>query len=233
MENVVVMSIGENIASFRNKIVRVVRSVLFIRIVIKYRQFTMAPALYYWRNLLIVDQWRHLDGCVVECGVWRGGVSAGMAEVLGKDREYFLFDSFEGLPPAGKDDGEFAKKWQADTESETYYDNCAAEIDFAERAMKLSGSRKYNLKKGWFEDTLPEFVPPCKIAVLRLDGDWYDSTMVALDNLYKYLAPNALVIIDDYYAWDGCSRAVHDFLSKTKSLTRISKKYNICVLDVR
>ena len=99
---------------------------------------------------------------------------AGIAEILGADREYFLFDSFEGLPPATAMDGERAKAWQKDTQSPTYYDNCRAPIEFAERAMKLSSARKYKIVKGWFDDTLPKFVPPCPIAILRLDGDWYE-----------------------------------------------------------
>lgn len=227
------MNLVRNFMSIRHHLIRAIRAIRFLRLHGKYKEFTMAPANYFWRSMLIVDRWRHVKGCIVECGVWRGGMSAGMAEILGPDREYFLFDSFEGLPPAQDADGDTAKKWQADTQSETYYDNCRAPIEFAERAMELSGVPNYHLKKGWFEETLPEFVPPCPIAVLRLDGDWYESTMVVLKNLYKYLAPGALVIIDDYYAWDGCSRAIHDFLSQNKSATRITQKYGICILDVR
>ena len=219
--------------NIRNNLVRFFRAIKHWQLYRKYRKYTMATNKYFWRNMLIVDSRRHINGCVVECGVWRGGMSAGMAEILGPDREYYLFDSFEGLPPAQEADGIAAKNWQEDTQSLTYYDNCRASIEFAEQAMKLSRVPNYHIIKGWFEDTLPEFIPPCQIAVLRLDGDWYESTMVALENLYKYLAPGALVIIDDYYAWDGCSRAVHDFLSQNKSATRIIHKYGICILDVR
>jgi O-methyltransferase len=199
----------------------------------KYRKFTMAPRGYFLRNMLIVDEYRHVKGCVIECGVWRGGMSAGMAEVLGRDREYFLFDSFEGLPPATARDGEYAKNWQKDTQGAAYYDNCRAPADFAEQAMKLSGAPKYKLVKGWFENTLPPFVPPCPIAVLRLDGDWYESTMTALESLFKYVARDGVVILDDYYAWDGCSRAVHDFLSRHQLTARITQKYGVCVLEPR
>jgi O-methyltransferase len=202
----------------------------FLRLHAKYRDFTMASRQIFWRNMLVVDAHRHVAGCIVECGVWRGGMSAGMAEVLGPSRDYFLFDSFEGLPPATELDGERAKEWQADTTSETYYDNCRAPIDFAERAMRMAGVPRFHLVKGWFEQTLPGFVPPAPIAILRIDGDWYDSTMTALDSLFKHLAPNGIVIVDDYYAWDGCSRAVHDFLSKTHSTTRITQQHGICVL---
>ncbi|MEZ0308608.1 MAG: TylF/MycF/NovP-related O-methyltransferase [Ramlibacter sp.] len=209
------------------------RAVKYLWLHRKYRDFTMAPAGYFWRNLLVANEHRHIQGCVVECGVWRGGMSAAMAEVLGADRQYFLFDSFEGLPPATPEDGDHARAWQQDTTGATYYDNCSAPMDFAERAMKLSGARQYQLVKGWFKDTLAPFSPPGQIAILRLDGDWYESTLVALEALFKHLAPGGIVIVDDYYSWDGCSRAVHDFLSRHQLTARITQKHGICVLEPR
>jgi O-methyltransferase len=199
----------------------------------KYREFTMAPASNFYRNLLVVDDHRHVAGCVVECGVWRGGASAAMAELLGPQREYFLFDSFEGLPAAGPEDGEQARSWQSDTNSSTYYDNCRTPIEFAEQAMRLAGVPHYRIIKGWFENTIPAFVPPRPIAILRLDGDWYESTMTALEGLFHHLAPNGVVIVDDYYAWDGCSRAIHDFLSRHQSTARITQAHGVCVLEQR
>jgi len=183
--------------------------------------------------MLVADARRHVHGCVIECGVWRGGMSAGIAEVLGPDRDYFLFDSFEGLPPATEADGNDAKNWQKDTQGTTYYDNCRAPVEFAARAMKLSGAPRHKLIKGWFEDTLPVFVPPFPIAILRLDGDWYESTMISLESLFEHLAPGGIVILDDYYAWDGCSRAVHDFLSRRQSTARVRQEYGVCVLEPR
>lgn len=193
----------------------------------------MAPASVYWRNMLVVNEHRHVEGCVVECGVWRGGMSAGMAEVLGPSRRYFLFDSFEGLPEPSAEDGQAAREWQMDKTSPTYYDNCAAPIDFARRAMAMSGVPHYELVKGWFNETLPKFVPPEPIAVLRLDGDWYDSTLVALENLAPHMAKGGVIILDDYYAWDGCSRAVHDYLSQHKLAWRITVRHGIHMLDTR
>ncbi|MCW2573700.1 MAG: hypothetical protein JWO88_3758 [Frankiales bacterium] len=215
----------------KRRLSRLARALIHWTLHRKYRAFTMAPRYYFWRNLLIVNERRHVAGCVVECGVWRGGMSAAMAEVLGPERQYFLFDSFEGLPVPTAMDGSAAVAWQQDTQSPTYYGNCRAEIGFAEQAMRLSGAPNYRLIKGWFDQTLPNFSPPCPIAVLRLDGDWYESTLVALESLYKHLAPGGIVIIDDYYAWDGCSRAVHDFLSRHHLTARVTQKYGICVLE--
>ena len=217
---------------FRHTIVRQLRKLFFLKLCFKYRQFSMAPWRYFWRNMIIVDQYRHVQGCVIEAGVWRGGMSAGMAEVLGKQRSYFLFDSFEGLPPATELDGEEAKAYQRDTESPTYFDNCSAEMAYAETAMQRSGATNVKLVKGWFQDTMPDFVPPEPIAVLRLDGDWYDSTMVILNTMTQYLAPDALIIIDDYYAWQGCRAAVHDYLSQNKLNATIHQEYGICVLHI-
>jgi O-methyltransferase len=191
----------------------------------KYRDFTMIERPDFIANLLAVSDVRGIPGCVIECGVWRGGMSAAMAEVLGLDRQYFLFDSFEGLPPAQDIDGEEAKRYQADKSHPKYYDNCRAEQSFAEQAMKLSGAKRYQLIKGWFNQTLPEFRPPEPIAVLRIDGDWYDSVLVCLRSLARYLAPGGVVILDDYLYWEGCSKATHQFLAETQSTARIVRTY--------
>src|ERR1700736_4242629 len=80
------------------------RQALYNRLYEKYREFTMQPMHRFLNNLQLVDRYRPA-GCVVECGVWRGGAIAAIAELLGPQRTYLLFDSFEGLPPAGELDG--------------------------------------------------------------------------------------------------------------------------------
>lgn len=97
--------------------------------------------------------------------------------------------------------------------------------------MTLSAAVKYKLIKGWFSDTLPGFVPPGPIGILRLDGDWYESTMTCLEALYDHVAPRGIIVIDDYYTWDGCTRAVHDFLSKRSLSIRIQQSNGVCVLE--
>ena len=148
-------------------------------------------------------------------------MSAGLAEILGPERHYYRFDSFEGLPPAQEIDGGAALRWQSATDAPSYYDNCRAELEFSERAMALAKTRHVTFRKGWFSETLPGFVPDSGIAVLRLDGDWYESTMQCLEALYKQVTPGGLIIIDDYYTWEGCTKAVHDFLSSNKLPDRI------------
>ena len=188
----------------------------------RYRRHTMINRTTFVDNLMLAQREAPVEGDVVECGVWRGGMIRGLADALGPGRAYHLFDSFAGLPPARELDGESAVAWQQDTSSATYYDNCSAEEAHARSLFEGSGFDAV-FHHGWFEDTIPKFQPERPIAVLRLDGDWYDSTMTCLRGLFPHLAPNALVLIDDYYTWDGCARAVHDFLSETKSTARIQQ----------
>lgn len=187
----------------------------------KYSDYTMIPKYTFVENLKLCKRFHNIEGCIVECGVWRGGMSAAISEVMGL-RQYYLFDSFEGLPEAKEIDGEAAIKWQSDKEGPLYHDNCKAEIDYATQAMADSGAKNYQLIKGWFSDTLPEFsLNNEKIAILRLDGDWYESTMECLTFLYPKVSKGGIIILDDYYSWDGCSKAVHDYLSTHKLADKI------------
>jgi hypothetical protein len=196
----------------------------------KYSEYTMIHRDLYVGNLVIAEALAGASGCVIECGTWRGGMIAGIADLLGPDRRYFLFDSYEGLPPAEEIDGEAAFRFQANTEAEGYLDNCSAPIEFAERAMALSVAKNCQIIKGWFNETLPRFEPPEKIALLRLDADWFGSTTTCLECLVPHLAPDGVILIDDYYAWEGCSKAVHQYLAKTQSVARIVQMHGVAVL---
>jgi hypothetical protein len=163
----------------------------------RFQDFTRLPKYVFINNLELVEEFRNIDGDVVECGVWRGGMIAGIASLLGENRSYYLFDSFEGLPEATNIDGQSALDWQADNNVQ----NCRTDERFAHEAMKLSGVNKFHIVKGWFNQTLPEFKSRQKIAVLRLDADWYSSTAECLNYLYNQVVPNGLIIFDNYYAW--------------------------------
>jgi O-methyltransferase len=192
----------------------------------KYKEFTMLSQKEYIECLSLTAQFKNIEGCIIECGVWRGGMIGGIANVIGKDRNYYLFDSFEGLPKAKEIDGHSAIEWQKDVNSPGYYDNCKAEMEWAEKAMKKSGAENYKLVKGWFNETIPDYPIKEPIAVLRLDGDWYDSTMTCLEGFFNKVAKGGLIIIDDYYVWDGCSKALHDYLSKNQRSERIYEGYS-------
>jgi O-methyltransferase len=192
------------------------------RLYARYRAYTMIPRARFLDNLAIASGLT-VPGSVVECGVWRGGMSAALAEILGPQRAYYLLDSFEGLPPAdATKDGPRAMAWQADVTSLCYHDNCRAEMAWAEQAMALAAVPRATLVKGWYADTLPAF-DPGSIALLRLDSDWYDPTLECLEALYPHVVPRGVILIDDYDTWDGCTRAVHDYLSRHSLAERIRR----------
>ena len=161
-----------------------------------------------------VDE-KRIEGAMVECGVWRGGCSALMAWV-GRPREMWLFDSFEGLPEPGSLDGLEAKDYAGKV--------IASENDVREVLTKLGVTG--TIRKGWFETTVPVASGEIgRIAILRLDGDWYESTKACLDNLYDLVAPGGVVIVDDYDRWQGCRAAVDEFMAQrgiVPQLRRIS-----------
>jgi hypothetical protein len=179
---------------------------------------------------------RGIPGVLVECGVWRGGCSIAMLlaqrEKLGRvERPVYMLDSFEGLPPATPRDGPLAQQWQSGADPEKFFDNCKAsleELTVTLGAMGFQGD-EYQIRPGWFAGTLPGLVETLKgrgIALLRVDGDWYDSTLACLEQLVPLVSEGGVVIVDDYYAWDGCARAVHDYLSRHDESYRIRSLFN-------
>jgi len=151
-----------------------------------------------------------VPGDVIETGVWRGGACIYMRAILRAygvtDRRVFVADSFEGLPPPDPE------KYPADAGDQHHtFEPLAISLD-----QVRANFAKYDLLddqvvflQGWFKDTLPT-APVDRLAVLRLDGDMYESTMDALGALYDKVVPRGFVIVDDY-ALPGCQQAIHDF----------------------
>lgn len=192
----------------------------------------MIPETIFVGNLRLASTIAQLPGDIVECGTWRGGMIAGIADTLGPNRKYWLFDSFEGLPPARQIDGEAALAWQKNTSSPGYHNNCRASEAEAEKAMSVSAAQDCAIVKGWFRDTLPAAnVGP--IALLRLDADWYDSTNDVLRNLAGRVVSGGLIVVDDYYVWDGCTLAVNEFAAEHNWMIRQYCQGEVCYIKVR
>ena len=192
------------------------------------KSYTMVPERTFYANLDFAAGIKNTPGCIVECGVWRGGMIAAINATMGLHRPCFLFDSFEGLPPAQEIDGEAALAYQRNIEASEYYDNCRASPRYAREAMRVVGATNYTIVKGWFSNTLPGYEFPSPIALLRLDGDWYDSTMTCLANLYDKVAPGGLVIIDDFFAWEGCRKAALEFFAPMKQPLNFNSDLGLC-----
>jgi len=151
-----------------------------------------------------------IPGDFIETGVWRGGACIMLRAILAaydvRDRRVFVADSFEGLP---KPD---AEKYPADA-GDTHHTHQELAISMEEVRQNFG---RYGLLddlvvflKGWFKDTLP-VAPIDRLAILRLDGDMYESTMDALGNLYPKLSPGGFCIVDDGNI-QNCVRAISDY----------------------
>jgi hypothetical protein len=140
-----------------------------------------------------------------------------------RDRKIWLFDSFEGLPAPEAIDGPAALAYTRNARAPHYYDNCSASFeDVRETAGRLGLGEYTELVKGWFEETLPPNRHRVgRIAILRIDADWYRSVRCCLEELYDQVSDGGLVILDDYYAYDGCAAAVHEFLAARRLPDRI------------
>jgi hypothetical protein len=137
-----------------------------------------------------------------------------------------MFDSFEGLPPADESDGPLANLWQSGSTPVQSFNNCTATVSELQDALDSLAFKPhdYRVVRGWFDETLPSYkdtLAHSKIALLRLDGDWYESTKTCLEVLMPAVSVNGVVILDDYYALDGCARAIHEYLAQNDLPYRI------------
>ena len=151
-----------------------------------------------------------VPGDLIEAGCWRGGTVIMMRGILKAhgidDRTVFAADSFEGLP---KPDPE---RFPADSADINYTaDELKVPLEEVEGNVARYGLNDGGIEflKGWFRDTLPT-VRDRQWALVRLDGDLYESTMDGLTNLYPQLSPGGFLIVDDY-GWENCRQAVEDY----------------------
>lgn len=154
---------------------------------------------------------RRVAGDLMEVGAWRGGATILMRAMLAlyeeNERYVWVADSFNGLPAPDTD------QYPADA-GDTHFTmtGLAVSMDEVRRNFDKYGllDERVRFLPGWFRDTLPN-APVEHLAVLRLDGDMYESTLVALRSLYPKVSTGGYVIIDDYGALDNCRAAVDDF----------------------
>jgi hypothetical protein len=172
---------------------------------------------------------KRIPGDIVECGVWRGGSSMAMAMALLRrsdtDRTLWMYDTFEGMTDP--------------TDADRSYGGIAAEAllveakqrEVPERSLVLAyasledvrhnmGATGYPMShiqfvKGPVEQTIPGTAPD-RIALLRIDTDWYESTRHELIHLYPKLSSDGILIIDDYGHWQGARRAVDEYFEGSR-----------------
>jgi O-methyltransferase len=207
------------------------------------------PLVTLFEQVVYCDK-NNIEGDFVECGVWKGGATGMMALATLKygtsRRHLHLFDAFQEIcqPDEEHDDKEIVdevkklvrtKQFDEDLKPLTgVYDQFGGPGTLSENKKLLeqvigypAGHLHYHV--GWFQDTVPADAPGIsKIAILRLDGDWYQSTKVCLDHLYDKVVTNGIVIIDDYGYNTGCKKAVDEFLAAKKAFPILNYINNTC-----
>jgi len=164
-----------------------------------------------------------VPGVIVECGVWRGGSMMAAALTLLKlgrtDIDLYLFDTFDGMTePTERDVAWTGESATAQLEHEPPSDDshlwARAGMDVVRTAMESTGypMARVHLVQGPVEETLPAQAPQ-QIALLRLDTDWYESSLHELLHLYPRLSPGGILILDDYGWWEGVREATDEYFA--------------------
>jgi O-methyltransferase len=183
-----------------------------------------------------------VPGSIVECGVWRGGSMMAVALALRnldcRNRDLYLFDTFAGMPKPESVDVDFSGKsalpmFKSSQTGEDSSDFCLATLSDVQAGMASTGydQQLVHFIKGKVENTIPSQAPD-KIAILRLDTDWYESTRHELEHLFPRLSRGGILIIDDYGFWQGARKATDEYIAEhapTLFLNRIDHTGRIAI----
>jgi O-methyltransferase len=183
------------------------------------RMYSLYQSIHY-----VIDH--NVPGDFVECGVWKGGSSMIIALTLKKlgveNRTIYMYDTYEGMSaPTDKDrdifGGSAENQLKGAQKTEDIW--CYSTLDEVKANMQRTGypASKIVFSKGKVEDTIPHTIP-ANIALLRLDTDWYESTLHELKNLYPLLSKQGVLILDDYGHWQGARKAVDEYFTAGEKL---------------
>jgi hypothetical protein len=175
-----------------------------------------------------------VPGDLIETGVWRGGATIFMRGILKAygvhDRTVWVADSFEGLPKPDPEKFPLEAATHDGKMMKDVFHHLAVTLDEVRENFARFGllDDQVRFLKGWFKDTLPS-APIERLAILRLDGDFYESTMDGLVHLYDKVSLGGYVIVDDYgeESWTYCRKAVEDFRRVrgiTEPIVRVDSK---------
>lgn len=197
------------------------------------RSFTMLSLERVLANIRAVDYViaNRIPGDIVECGVWRGGSSMAMALALGPERrKIWLYDTFAGMTdPTDADLSNQGDKASALLDAARQYEDptqsmvlAFASLPDVQTNLRQTGYPMDLVRfiEGPVEETIPANIPD-GIALARIDTDWYESTKHELIHLYPRLAPNGILIIDDYGHWHGARQATDEYFEGKLFLNRI------------
>ncbi len=166
----------------------------------------------------------NIKGDIVECGVWKGGSIMAVLKTLSNQKSFhrhvYLYDTFEGMSePTDVDKsvrGESATNAYSNKDETWNRIECFSNLAEVKSNIKTIDypDDKISFIKGKVEDTIPNVAIPEQISILRLDTDWYESTLHEMEHLYPKLVKGGIIIIDDYGHWEGCRKAVNEYIEK-------------------
>lgn len=166
-----------------------------------------------------------IEGAFVECGVWRGGQSMLAALAFSRNNrqpDFHLYDTYSGMSaPTDLDvrasTGSAARAVWEERQTATHNEWSFAALDDVKNNMSSVNypAERVNYHVGMVEDTLKGEVPE-KIAICRLDTDWYESTKMEMEVLFPRISPGGILIVDDYGSWAGSRKAVDEYLTNNR-----------------
>jgi O-methyltransferase len=175
---------------------------------------------------------RDIPGDFVECGVWKGGSAMLMAKTLiqleRSDRTIYLYDTYAGMAEPGEYDvsitGKRADKLWAQSQRDGANGWCYESLPHVRQNLLRTAYPEDRLQfvRGPVEETIPGVMPE-RIALLRLDTDWYESTRHELTHLYPRLTTGGILLIDDYGHWQGARQAVDEYFRDHASPLMLSR----------
>lgn len=179
-------------------------------------------------NAITAIEKNRIEGDVVEIGVWKGGSMLAMIKAYEclktTPRSFYLYDTFEGMTPEGP--------YDIDSQGHTATSlisspgiKCIAHLDEVKRNIQTNCSLPDTQIHYQVGDIMKNTLVPERIACLRLDTDWYESTRHELETFYPKVVSGGWVIIDDYGHWLGCRRAVDEFLAAHPDINLIPVDY--------
>ncbi|WOD43984.1 TylF/MycF/NovP-related O-methyltransferase [Hwangdonia lutea] len=180
----------------------------------------------------------NINGAIVECGVWKGGSIMAVLHTMNNlknIRDIYLYDTFEGMTEPKDID----LSVKGDSAKEIYQDSngnwCFSSLEEVKKNVFSINYpiEKLHFIKGKVEETIPDSNTPDKIAVLRLDTDWYESTKHEMIHLFPNIVKGGIIIIDDYGHWSGCKKAVDEYLKENNIKLFLSRVDYTCRIGVK
>lgn len=180
-------------------------------------------ALYELAEAVLTIEKRKLEGAIVETGCALGGSSILMASIKDKSREFYVYDVFGMIPPPTEEDGTDVQERYKTIESgtsqgiggDTYYgyeENLYQKVvqSFSKFNVDVEPNHVH-LVQGLYQDTLQI---NSLIALAHIDCDWYESVKTCLSRIEPHLVSGGILVIDDYYTWSGCTKAVDEYFAQ-------------------